>query len=358
MTGPPHVVSTPRRVKMRERLGDWLAVNRVTLKRSIRFTVTVMAPIVVTLFTGPQTWLVYAMVSAIVAFAGDAGGPALQRAGWMATGPLALAVGLALGAAATGHLPAVFALSMGAGLAYGLVETAHPHLLLATRFFAFGIVLAGLVSAPVPVDFAAIAIMFVLSWLISLASDLLDGRQTALSVPPAASIGLSLRGSLGPRIAFAIAVSLSIGAALTAAVMVGSLRPSWTCLTVLLVMRSEVLGSLRLAGARVLGTLGGVVAAVAVAHVGSHRLTLIAMALAAFVRWPAEQFHNALGVFCLTLFVLLMVELVTPDSHTAALLLHERLTDTMIGALAAVIGLAAFRLVQIARGDQDSDQKV
>lgn len=357
MTGSPHVVSTPRRVRTRERLGDWLAFHRVTLKRSIRFTVMVMAPIVVTLFTGPETWLVYAMVSAIVAFAGDAGGPRLQRFGWMATGPLALAAGLALGAASTGHLPAVFALSMGAGLAYGLVETAHPHLLLATRFFAFGIVLAGLVSAPTPVDFLAIAIMLVFSWLISLASDLADGRQTALSVPPAASIGLSLRGALGPRIAFAIAVSLSIGAALTAAVLVGSLRPSWTCLTVLLVMRSEVLGSLRLAGARVLGTLGGVVAAVGIAHVGSHRVTLLAMALAAFVRWPAEQFHNALGVFCLTLFVLLMVELVTPDSHTANLLLHERLTDTVIGAIAAAVGLAAFKLLQIARGDRTDEQR-
>ena len=320
--------------------------NASMTERSVRFTLTVMAPIIVTVFTGPENWLVYAMVSAIVAFAGDAGGRPLPRLAWMATGPLALAIGLLLGAAATGHLAAVFALSMGAGLAYGLVETAHPHLLLATRFFAFGVVLAGLVSAPVPVDFLAILAMLILSWLISLAADLHDRQWAPLSVPPAASIGLSLKGSRGPRIAFAIAVALSIGAALTVAVLVGSLRPSWTCLTVLMVMRSEVVSSLRLAAERVIGTLGGVVTAVVVAQAGDHRVTLVAMAIAAFVRWPAQQFHNALGVFCLTLFVLLMVELVAPDAKTAMLLLHERLTDTIIGAIAAAIGLAAFNRLQ------------
>ncbi len=320
--------------------------DRSMTERSLRFTLTVMTPIVVTLFTGPENWLVYAMVSAIVAFAGDAGGRPLPRFAWMATGPLALSIGLMLGAAATGHLGAVFALSMGAGLAYGLVETAHPHLLLATRFFVFGIVLAGLVSAPVPVDYVAILVMLVFSWLVSLASDLQDGRWQPLTVPPAASIGISLKGSRGPRIAFALAVMLSIGAALSVSVLLGSLRPSWACLTVVLVMRSEVVSSLQLAVERVVGTLGGVIVAVAVANVGNHRMILIVMAIAAFVRWPAQQFHNALGVFCLTLFVLLMVELVAPDAHTAMLLLHERLTDTVIGAIAAAIGLAAFNLLQ------------
>lgn len=323
-----------------------LGFDHETMERSIRFTLTVMAPIVVTLATGPKNWVVYAMVSAIVAFAGDAGGPPLARLGWMTTGPLALSIGLALGALATGHLVFVFALSMLAGLAYGLVETAHPHLLLATRFFAFGVVLAGLVSPPVPVDFLAILVMLGISWLISLASDLHDRQWHPLSVPPAASIGLSLKGPAGPRVAFAIAVMLSIGAALLAAQMLGSLRPSWTCLTVVLVMRSEVISSFRLAVERVVGTLGGVVTAVLIADLGNHRLTLIAMALAAFVRWPAQQFHNALGVFCLTLFVLLMVEIVSPDSRTTALLLHERLTDTIIGALAAGLGLVAFNRLQ------------
>ncbi len=321
-------------------------LDRSMTERSLRFTLTVMAPIGVTLFTGREVWLVYAMVSAIVSFAGDAGGPPLARLGWMATGPLALAVGLLLGAAATGHLAAVFALSMGAGLAYGLVETAHPHLLLATRFFAFGIVLAGLVTAPVPVDFLAILVMLVFSWLVSLASDWRDGAWQPLSVPPAATIGISLKGSRGPRLAFALAVMLSIGAALGTAVLLGSLRPSWTCLTVLLVMRSEVVSSLKLAAERVIGTLGGVVVAVAVTTIGDHRFILVTMAIAAFVRWPAQQFHNALGVFCLTLFVLLMVELIVPDPHTAMLLLHERLTDTVIGAIAAAIGLAAFNRLQ------------
>lgn len=321
-------------------------------ERSLRFTLTVMAPIAVTLVAGPQNWLVYAIVAAIVAFAGDAGGPPLARLGWIATGPAALAAGLAAGALATGHGTLVFALTMGAGLAYGLVETAHPHLLLATRFFAFGIVLAGLVSVPQPIDYLAILVMLVFSWLVSLASDLRDGRWQALSVPPAATIGLSLQGATAPRIAFAVAVALSIGAALAGAVAIGSARPTWTCLTVVLVMRSEVVSSLRLTVERVAGTLGGVIAAVGIADLGNHRLTLAAMTLAAFVRWPAQQFHNALGVFCLTLFVLLMVELVTPDTKGALMLLHERLTDTVIGAVAAAAGLLAFGLLRRAPGNR------
>lgn len=322
-----------------------LQLDRAAMLRAIRFTATVMAPVAVTLVTGPQHWLVYAMVSSIVAFAGDGGGPPLARLVWMLTGPIALSLGLAFGAATIGDMPAVLALSMAAGLAYGLVETAHPHLLLATRFFAFGIVLAGLVTAPTPTDYLAIAMMLGFAWAISLLFDRFSGRSgwLPLSIPPAATILPSLHGNAQARWAFAISVSLAMGAALMATALLGSLRPSWACLTILMVMRSQIVDSVRLAVERILGTLGGVVLAVAIAHVGNHRLTLLAMVLAAFIRWPAQQMQNALGVFSLTLFVLLMVELITPDPRQTAILLHERLYDTVIGAIAAGLGLLLYR---------------
>lgn len=323
-----------------------LRIDGALAERSTRFALTVMAPIGISIVVGPQSWLLYAVVSAIVSFAGDAGGRPLARLCWMSTGPAALALGLALGSAALGNAPFVIALSMTAGLLYGIVETGHPHLLLTTRFFAFGIVLAGLVSIAVPIDYLAIAGMLLLAWLISLTLDLTDGKLRGLSVPAWATIvpGVQLRAS--DRWLFGLSVALAIGIALAATAYMGSLRPSWACLTILMVLRSEITSSVRLAIERVIGTLGGVITASLLAGMLNHRGLIIAMAVMAFVRWPAQQVHNALGVFCLTAFVLLMIEIATPDHTTATLLLHERLTDTFIGAAAAGIGVLVYHLLR------------
>lgn len=321
-------------------------IDRELVERSIRFTLTVMAPIVLTHFVGIESWLVFAMVAAIVSFAGDAGGPPLPRLGWMAAGPAALSLGLLLGSASLSEPGFVTVLSMLAGLAYGLVEAGHPHLLLAARFFAFGIALAGLVAAPHPVDYLAIAAMLVFAWLVSLAFDLPRRPWRQLSVSAVDTLLPGIRGLSSDRWAFGIAVALTIGGALAATDWTAASRPSWAVLTILMVMRSEVASSLQLAAERVVGTLGGVLVAALVAHWSSHRMMLAVMALAAFVRWPAQQVNNALGVFCLTIFVLLLIELVTPDGRAAQLLLQERFFDTVIGAVAAGIGLLAFRLIR------------
>ncbi|MCX5493149.1 FUSC family protein [Kaistia dalseonensis] len=315
-------------------------------ERSIRFTLTVMAPIALTMITGPQSWLLYAIVAAIVAFAGDAGGPPLARLGWMATGPAALALGLVLGSLAIGHAPFVIILSMTAGLLYGLVETAHPHLLLATRFFAFGIVLAGLVSPAIAIDYWAIAAMLLFAWALSLALDLGDRKLRPLNVPGWAEVMPSIERAVPNRWLFAASVALAIGLALVITELTGSVRPSWACLTILMVLRSEITSSVRLAIERVVGTFGGVLVAVLIGHYAEHRTLVIAMGIAAFVRWPAQQVHNALGVFCLTVFVLLMIELSTTDHAMASILLKERLTDTLIGAIAAGIGVGFYDLAR------------
>ncbi|MCX5512028.1 hypothetical protein C3941_08145 [Kaistia algarum] len=342
---------------------DWML-----LERSLRFSITVMTPIAVTQAFGMQNWLVFAMVAGIVAFAGDAGGRPGARLLWMATGPLALCIGLLLGSISLAHPLFVIALSMTAGLFYGVVETSHPHLLLAARFFAFGIVLAGLVFPPAPIDYLAILVMLAYSWLVSLAFDLPRRSWQALTVPPFIAMwpGLALRSR--ERWAFGASVAIAVGLALATTHWTGATRPSWACLTILMVMRSEVASSLRLSVERVVGTLAGVIIAVLVAHNGSESVMLLVMALAAFVRWPAQQVHNALGVFCLTVFVLLMVELVTPDGSQADMLLHERFYDTLIGAVAAGFGLLAFpvlrRLFALAapddgaRRNDDHDQGV
>ena len=311
------------------------------LARSLRFTLTVMAPVAAMLVTGPSPWLVFAMVAGIVAFAGDAGGMPLVRFGWMATGPLALCAGLLLGSLSLAHPLLVALFTMAAGFLYGMVETAHPHLLLATRFLAFGIVLAGLVVPPTAVDYAAIAVMLAFSWAVSLGFDAIRGRRT-LSVPPAASLLPGVEGRMSERVAFGLAVAFAIGGALAISGEAGATHPSWACLTILMVMRSEIASSLRLSAERVVGTLGGVLVAAFIAHFGSEALMIAVMGVAAFIRWPAEQVHSTLGVFCLTLFVLLLVEIVTPDSRQAALLLQERFTDTLIGAVAAAGGLLLF----------------
>jgi len=324
----------------------FVALDRTLVARSVRFTLTVMTPIVVAHFVGAQSWLVFAMVSAIVAFAGDAAGEPLPRLGWMATGPAALALGLALGTLSLGHPLHVIALSMAAGFAYGLVESGHPHLLLAARFFAFGIVLAGLVLAPGPFDYLAIAIMLVFAWLVSLAFELPGRHWPPLTVPPFARVlpGVALRSR--ERWAFATTVAIAIGCTLATTGWTNATHPSWACLAILMVMRSEVTSSIRLGIERVVGTFAGVLVAALVAQAGSESLMLLVMLVAAFVRWPAQQVNNALGVFCLTVFVLMLIEIVTPDGHQAAQLLRERFYDTLIGAVAAGFGLLIFPVIR------------
>src|SRR3954465_15576495 len=62
--------------------------------RSIRFAVTVTAPIALNLILGPQPWLVYALVTAIASYSVDNGGSAGLRLAWMG----AVAVGILAGA--------------------------------------------------------------------------------------------------------------------------------------------------------------------------------------------------------------------------------------------------------------------
>ena len=48
--------------------------------RSIRFAITVTAPIALNLLLGPQPWLVYALITAIASYSVDNGGGAGERA--------------------------------------------------------------------------------------------------------------------------------------------------------------------------------------------------------------------------------------------------------------------------------------
>ena len=68
------------------------------LHRAGRFTVTVMIPVAVGLIKGIDTWLVFAVLGAILSFVGDEGGKPLTRLAYMAAGPLSLLAGAALGA--------------------------------------------------------------------------------------------------------------------------------------------------------------------------------------------------------------------------------------------------------------------
>ena len=61
--------------------------------RSIRFAITVTAPIALNLVLGPQPWLVYALVTAIACYSVDNGGPAGLRLAWMG----AIGVGILAG---------------------------------------------------------------------------------------------------------------------------------------------------------------------------------------------------------------------------------------------------------------------
>src|ERR1051325_6974995 len=86
--------------------------------RSIRFAITVVAPIGLNLFLGPQPWLVYALVTAIAAHGVDNGGSA--------------------------------------GVVYALSESGHQATLTLARFFSFGLAIGALYMRIVPLDVAVV----------------------------------------------------------------------------------------------------------------------------------------------------------------------------------------------------------
>lgn len=321
--------------------GDGLAA------RSVRFALTVMAPITVGLSFGIDYWLIYAMVTCILSFAMDSGGPAWERLRAFAAAGAVIIIGTGFGTWLSGHTALVVAGFAVAGVIYALVESLHPGWAAAARFLCLTFAV-GAVYAPLePRDIGVVAGFAAYAFLVSLGWDWLTGiprPSTALSLP---ELFARLRATERTRWVFAGAVAIAVPLAYLTCLALGLHRPYWALIAIVIVLRADALSSRRLMAQMLLGTLFGIALAVGYGLVVStHAGLLVGMAAAALARWPADRRSGALGTAALTAFIMLLLELVAGTIGRAEQDMAERLIDVMVGCSFALVALWLDRLGQ------------
>ena len=308
--------------------------------RSIRFAITVTAPIVLNLILGAQPWLVYALVTAIASYGVDNGGSAGLRLAWMGSVGIGILAGAGIGSlAAASHGLTIAAFAFG-GVVYALSESGHQATLTLARFFCFGIAIGALYMGVTPLDIGVVLGFALFAWAVSAGWDLLSGHWRAAELPALREILRAMHARLLERWTFAIVLAVAVPLTYLISNAAGQQKPYWAMLALVLVLRVDFHSSRQLMIERFVGTVLGVsIAAVYAAFLPGHFALMIGLVLAALARWPAQQRHGALGVGAITAFVMLMIELVSASQGQAMTLFAARIIDTAIGCSVALFAL-------------------
>jgi len=298
-----------------------------------------MLPVSVAFVMGAKPWLVYAVLGAIVAFLGDEGGRPLTRLGYMLIGPAALVIGASLGGI-VGTNTAFVAVTVLLGLYYGLVEGGPPHPLLIARFGGYGLVLGFTIARITPVDAMATGAAMLSAWLVSLAWDAARVAMRPLAVEPVWQSLAHAIGTWRTRWSFALSAGLSIGAANLVGLWIGLGHSYWATLTILVVLRADMIDSADAISHRVSGTLLGVgVVAALITWGPGTGILFAAMVIIAALRLPAMHLHVTLGTACITAFVLLVADLLAASHADAIHVVQDRLLAIMVGCCFAIAAL-------------------
>lgn len=309
--------------------------------RSIRFTLLLMAPLAAGLVVRPGAWAAYALLTSILAFLLDTGGPALGRLAAIATAGVVVLSGAALGTLAAGNLAlTALVLALGATV-YALVEGIHTTAAFAARFLCLTASI-GALYAPIHAAYVPLVAGFVLvAWLVSVAWDMATGLWRPSTAPRLRDIVARLEETRRERWIFAAVVSAAVVAAFLSAKAFGLAYPNWAVLAVVIVLRADSTLSRRMLANLMLGTILGVCAAYAWEAVFTAPLGLLAgMVLAALLRWPLQKVQATLGLAAMAAFVVLLMQLVAVE--TGALAPHaalDRLLDIALGCGFAVLAL-------------------
>lgn len=315
--------------------------------RSIRFALTVMAPISAGLVVGVDFWMIYAMVTSILAFTLDTGGPALHRLGWMGAAGLVVIAGTGIGTLVAGDMPLIVVAFALVGVLYALVESIHPSAAAAARFMCLTLAVGALYAPLKGVDVAVVGAFVLYAWAVSLAWDFITGLPRPSTAPLLPTVFARIRATERERWVFAAAVAIAVPLAFLTSLTLGLHRPYWALIAIVLVLRADALSSRQLMVQTLAGTLLGVAAALVYGYaLPFHAALLFGMAVAALIRWPAQQLHGALGTAALTAFIMLLLELVAGSVGGAAHDIVERLIDVVVGCAFAMVALVLDRFGQ------------
>lgn len=316
------------------------------IARSVRFAFTVMAPITAGLIVGVDIWLIYALVTCILAFTLDTGGPALHRLGFMGAAGVVVLLGTGIGTLAAGHMGFTVLAFACVGALYALVESLDPSAA-AARFMCLTLAVGALYAPLQLTDVAVVAGFVVYAWAVSLAWDAMSGLHRPSTAPVPREILVRLRATERERWVFALAVAVAVPLAFLTSLSLGLHRPYWALIAIVLVLRADAMSSRQLMGQTLAGTALGVAVALLYGYLLPYHAALLAgMAVAALLRWPAQQRHGALGMAVLTVFIMLLLELLAGNARGATHDIVERLVDMAVGCVFAMVALGLDRLGQ------------
>lgn len=308
--------------------------------RSIRFAVTVTAPIALNLALGPQPWLVYALITCIAGYSVDNGGSAWLRLAWMIAVGVNILAGAGIGSLVAASPSLTIAAFAFGGVVYALSESGHQATLTLARFFCFGIAVGALYMRVGWLEVGVVMGFVLFTWAVSAGWDWIAGQVRPSALPALRDIFKDMHARLIERWTFAVVLALAVPLAFLISAATGQQKPYWAMLALVLVLRVDFLSSRKLMVERFLGTVLGVtVAALYAAFLPGHVALMIGLVLAALARWPAQQRHGALGVGAITAFVMLMIELIASSKGQALSLFEARVIDTAIGCGVALLAL-------------------
>ena len=317
-----------------------LAPGPVPALMFVRVLLAVGAPLVGFTLAGQPLAAVAAGATAVFVTLCDVGSTTRSRAAMMLLGSTAILLGGVAGDKFGGTTGVDEVLVVASAFVAAWVSNSQPGLAVVARYGA--VATAAGVGMQVSDPLAAGAVVAGGLW--SLTVGLLVGHLAGLPAEQAnmdwrAGLRRALAGAdAGPR--FAIVVALTAALALLAATHLGVTRAYWATLTVILVMRREGMVSLKLTLQYLAGTLLGIPLATLLWHAAGGTQWLIALlaTLSAASSRLGMVLNPALGFACMTIFMVLAVDLLSVFSQGPVTLVLGRLYDVALGGALAIAG--------------------
>ncbi len=308
--------------------------------RSSRFGLILLAPIGAGILGQGSQWIAYAILTCLLGFTADTGGPPFRRlTGFLAAG-LVVLVGGMLGTAVRGD-DVITALTAGAvAVLYGLVEGSHASYAASARIMCLSTVIAAFFTPIEPFAVAVIAAFALYSWLVSIAWDAATGLWRPFTGPSLRALASDLRASRLPRWTFAALCGASVAAAFALSQRLGLRNPDWAIFALLITLHINAKVGGQVVRNLILGTVLGVALASAYAALlPSIIALLVGMTVAALIRFPAQQRHGALGIAAMAAFVILVLQLVADLTATPSRAPVDRLIDITLGCGLSIVAL-------------------
>jgi hypothetical protein len=314
--------------------------SQISVLLFVAVAIAVAVPLLGFALAGHPTAAVAGGATALFVSLSDIGRTPRGRAGTMVLTTVFMLLGGFIGDKFGGTTLADEALILASAFVAGWVSNSHPGIAAIARFTALATAAGVGMQIADPVAAAAVLVGGTSAICVALASWLLrDGLPDESFMVWNAGVKRAIAGAdAGPW--FAICYASSCASSLFAAERLGVDNPYWATFAVIVVMRPEGMFSLKLVIHYMVGTIAGVPAATLIMQLASdYELLHIALAaiMAAFARLGLAL-NAALGYLALTVFFILIVEIVRESSVPPYALVLTRLYDVSVGCAIALVG--------------------